>query len=192
MKNKQLFGAGKSLRCLWGWLAAAFLIFHFSFLISCSSIDCPVQNTVATYYGLIKADGTPDTLLVDTLWIWSPRVNVDGAGRDHMFDKNDTLLNCLFGSTASSFALPISYTLPEDTLCMLLADTLGNEYVDTLFLKKENHQHFESVDCQPAYFHTLTGARCTHHAIDSVVINQSQVTYDDTQTHLLIYFKARY
>lgn len=192
MRDVKRFCTGKSLRTLWGWLAAAFLITHFSCLMSCSSIDCPVQNTVATYYSLLKADGTPDTLIGDTLWIWTPRANGTGASRDYTLDKNDTLLNSLYGAGSSSFSLPISYTMPEDTLCLLLVDSLGREYSDTILLKKENHPHFESVDCQAAYFHTLTGVRCTHRAIDSVVINHPSVTYDDTQTHLLLYLKARY
>ena len=39
---------------------------------ACSSIDCPVQNTVATHYTLMKADGTADTLR-DTMYIYSTR-----------------------------------------------------------------------------------------------------------------------
>jgi hypothetical protein len=151
-----------------------------------------VQNTVNTVYNLMKADGTPDTLVGDTLWVWTPRANGKGASQDYRFDENDTLLNSLSGPSSSSFMIPISYTLPEDTICMLLLDTLKVEHLDTIFLKKENHPHFESVDCQASYFHTLTGVRYTRDAIDSVVINKPDVNYDATQPHLLLYLKARH
>lgn len=41
---------------------------------SCTSIDCPVQNTVYTVYKLYKADGVADTLS-DTLTIYTYRKN---------------------------------------------------------------------------------------------------------------------
>ena len=50
-------------------------------LAACSSIDCPVQNTVSTGYGLYKSDGSADTLRYDTLTIASTRR-----------DGNDTIL----------------------------------------------------------------------------------------------------
>lgn len=148
---------------------------------ACTNIDCPVQNTVLTNYSLMRADGTPDTLNTDTLWVWTPRS-----------DGSDTLLiNRLCGATATAFNLPISYTLPEDTICTLLMDTIGNYWPDTIYIKKDNNPHFESVDCQPAFFHTITEVRSTHHGIDSVTIQQRQVTYDTSQTHFYLYLKAR-
>ena len=37
---------------------------------SCSSIDCPVKNVVATNYDILSSDGLPLELL-DTLTIWA-------------------------------------------------------------------------------------------------------------------------
>lgn len=148
-------------------------------MAGCTSIDCPVQNLVYTNYALQKADGKPDTLTYDTLWIWTQRA-----------DQTDTLLlNQLCGSSATAFSLPISYTQPEDVFCMLLADTLGNYYLDTLRIKKENIPHFESVDCQAAYFHEITSVSTTHNALDSVTINNPHVNYDTTTEHFHLYFK---
>lgn len=147
---------------------------------ACTSIDCPVQNTVYTVYNMMKADGTTDTLKFDTLSIISRRSDM----------TDTTLLNRATGIT--TFDLSISYTLQEDTLCFILLDTLGNTYRDTVYIKKENYPHFESVDCQAAFFHHLTDVRCTHHIIDSIVINHSTVNYDATNEHFHIYFKARY
>ena len=151
-------------------------------LTACSSIDCPVQNLVYTQYALMKADGTTDTLAVDTLSIWTRRA--DGS--------DSLLLNRLCGATATGFDLPISYTHPEDVLVTLLADTLGHHYLDTIRIKKDDQPHFESVDCQAAFFHTLTAVSATHNAIDSIRINHASVTYDTQNTHIYLYLAPRY
>jgi hypothetical protein len=180
MKSEKLSDSKMNMRNLWEWLATAFLILHFSTLISCTSIDCPVQNNVSTYYALYKADGEPDTLGVDTIWFWTERA-----------DGKDTLLNRLFGSKATEFSLPISYTQPEDVICLALDDTT-TLYIDTIRIKKENIPHFESVDCQAAYFHTITDVSVTHHIVDSIVINNPHVNYDSNTTHFKLYLKARH
>ncbi len=149
-------------------------------MVACTSIDCPVQNRVYTLYTLEKANGDDDTLKVDTLFITTERA-----------DGTDSLL--LNGVTGiSSFELPISYTQPEDVFCVTLCDTLGNIYEDTIWVKKDNFPHFESVDCQATYFHQLTGVRYTENIIDSVVIDNSTVNYDASNEHFHIYFKDRY
>ena len=49
--------------------------------------------------------------------------------------------------------------------------------------------HFESVDCAVRYFHKITDVRSTHEAIDTIIINNSSVTYDSSVKHLYIHFK---
>ena len=150
-------------------------------MAGCTSIDCPVQNLVYTNYMLMKPDGTADTLGVDTMWIWSQRA-----------DGTDTLLvSSLCGSSATSFSLPISYTQPEDVICTMVADTTGTIWLDTIRILKENYPHFESVDCQAAYFHKITAVSNTRRIIDSVVINKPDVNYDATTEHFYLYLKAR-
>ena len=149
-------------------------------MAACTSIDCPVENTVYTVYHLKKADGTADTLRYDTLWVWSTRA-----------DGTDTLLiNRLCGPSATKFNLPISYTQPEDVICTALRDTMDNIWLDTIRVQKQNCPHFESVDCQAAFFHVITAVSSTHHIIDTVVINNPQVTYDASTEHFHIYIKA--
>ena len=108
-------------------------IFFFTFLLfltACSSIDCPVQNLVETQYALMDAYDNPDILDTDTLNIWTRRV-----------DGTDTLvLNSLCGE-ASTFSLPISYTQPEDVLCLLIRSSTGKRHYDTIRIKKENIPH---------------------------------------------------
>ncbi len=157
---------------------------------ACTSIDCPVENRVCTVYNLMKADGTVDTLNTDTLWVWSQRAD----GTDTIITthhEGNLELNCYYGSSATSFQLPISYTQPEDVLYMLKRDTNLVYYLDTVRIKKEDYPHFESVDCQASYFHRLTEVSTTHHMIDSIVIKNANVNYDAKKAHFYIYFKAR-
>ena len=157
-------------------------IFFFTFLLfltACSSIDCPVQNLVYTNYAMMDAYDNPDILDTDTLNIWTRRV-----------DGTDTLvLNSLCGE-ASTFSLPISYTQPEDIFFLRLSTIEKVSYQDTIYIKKENYPHFESVDCQAAYFHDITAVTTTHHVLDSIVIKYPKVNYDVKRTHYYIYFKA--
>lgn len=141
---------------------------------ACSTIDCPVQNTVRTYYGLYKADQTTDTLKA-VMSIYSFRR-----------DGDSLVLNQ--GESLTAFSLPIGYSNPEDTLYFEF--TLDTETItDTVWIKKENIPHFESVDCSAAFFHRLTAVRCTHGYIDSIGINNSLVDYDANTEHLKLYLR---
>lgn len=137
-------------------------------LISCSTIDCPLNNTVFANY---KLQG-PVTTLPDTLTISTTRM-----------DGMDTVLINRQVNT-DSFTLPVSYGQPEDVLYFHTG-----RLRDTVWIEKTNQPHFESVDCGLNYFHTITGVRFTRHAIDSIVINHNEVNYDFTPKHFYIYFK---
>ena len=151
-------------------------------VVSCTNIDCPVQNSVMTTYGLRKSgSGEVDTMGIDTMWVRLKRV-----------DHTDTLLiNRLCGAKATNFQIPISYTQPEDSICTTVVDTIGTVWRDTIVIKKDNMPHFESVDCQASYFHTITAVSSTHGIIDSIVINNPYVSYDPTTTHFKLYLKTR-
>jgi hypothetical protein len=157
------------------------LLFAFVVLVigACSSIDCPVENQVFTVYGVYSGEEV-DTLH-DTLYVWSKRS--DG--------KDTLLLNR--GVNLSNFFLPISNQHPEDILIFLVADTAGHYTLDTVWIKKEDIPHFESVDCNPTFFHRLTSVRSTHRGIDTITINRSSVEYETTSStaHFHIDFKAR-
>jgi len=62
--------------------------------------------------------------------------------------------------------------------------------VDTVWVKKDDHPHFESVDCNATFFHTLTGVRCTHNYIDTIVIKDPSVTFNDETIHFYLYPKS--
>ena len=146
------------------------------FLCSCSSIDCPVQNTVRTYYKICNSDGT-DLTIADALTVMSKRS-----------DGSDTILFNL-GTGISEFSLPVSYSHPEDILVFVYSSNAGDEIyaTDTVWIKKDDIPHFESVDCNAAFFHRLQEVRYTCNFIDSIVIKEPSVTYDQTQVHFILY-----
>jgi hypothetical protein len=151
----------------YSWLHACMLL-TMAIIVSCSSVDCPLNNTVYANYKLMgKVTTLTDTLTIST-------TKQDG------FDS--ILINKQVNT--DSFFLPISYGQDVDVLYFQT-----NSLVDTVWIEKTNHPHFESVDCGLNYFHTITRVRCTRHAIDSIVINQKEVTYDISQQHFHIYFK---
>lgn len=156
------------------------LLFAFVAVIAaCSTIDCPVQNKVAVNYAvktIVDGVEVKDTL-TDTLYVWSTRS-----------DNKDTLI-LNRGIGISLFSLPVSYTHPEDKLVFCLVDTNDVSTVDTVWLKKEDIPHFESVDCSAHFFHTLTAIRSTHKAIDTIFVNNPKVNYDSSLDHIHVHFK---
>ena len=153
-----------------------FYVFWCLLIVSCSSIDCPLNNRVATIYKLQgKVDVLSDSLTVST----------------SRFERNDTvLLNRAID--IDSFLLPISYNHPEDVLYFRRSNSTGWSITDTVVIEKRDAPHYESIDCSPAYFHEILNVRHTRLGIDSIVINKSKVTYDAKTPHLYIYFKYLY
>ena len=160
-------------------LPAVIVVIMLTGLAACSSIDCPLNSLVYTQYQLMNAAGRVDTL-ADTLTISTKRT-----------DGNDSvLINRSVRTT--DFSLPISYSQPQDVFFVETIDTLTKAVtLDTIMVEKVDRPHFESVDCSPSYFHTITAVGTTHNAIDSVVINNPDVDYDTSRKHFNIYFKHR-
>ena len=147
-------------------------------MTACSSIDCPVDATVTTQYQIKNSDGTEHTLS-DTMTVTSVRS-----------DGKDTILYNK-GIGISKFTLPVSYTHPEDVLVFQFDNSNNNLHItDTLWIKKYDYPHFESVDCDTTYFHTITDVKYTCNYIDSIVINNSSVTYDSQTVHFYLYPKS--
>ena len=142
---------------------------------ACSSVECPLNNTVFSVYAL-KGDVSS---LTDTLTVSITKQNA----------KDTVILNKAIDK--SSFKLPLSYAQDEDVLTFSMTDTLNVTRTDIVKIKKTNHPHFESVDCGAVFFHTITEVSYTRNAIDSIVISIPEVTYDTSKEHLHIYFKSR-
>lgn len=137
-------------------------------VMGCSSVDCPLNNLVFCNYKLMGEVTTlPDTLTISTT-------------------RHDGMDSVLINQQVNTdpFSLPVSFWQDVDVLYFQC-----NQLRDTVRVMKENHPHFESTDCGPNYFHTITAVRSTRNAIDSIVINNKEVTYDVTTKHLYIYFK---
>ena len=173
------------------WLCGVELLFAYlsSVVISsCSTIDCPVQNTVSVQYEIRDKAGAAlslkDSLSVITTSAEGNNIVLEITTRD---EKSTTILNRLTGK--SSFSLPISYSHPEDILFFCFKDSVKT-VIDTVWIKKDDIPHFESVDCAAAFFHELTGVRHTHNAIDSLVLINTSVNYDVQTVHFYLYPKT--
>lgn len=146
--------------------------------VSCSSIDCPLNNSVCIKMRLAG----DESVLLDTLTLSSPRTLGD--------EESDTVL--INRQTAlDSLNVPMSYNRPQDVYILdLVENGTSAQTFDTLWVDKTNLPHFESVDCSPNMFHDITAVNSTHHSIDSIALNNNKVTYNDAQPHLIIYFKS--
>ncbi|MCD8297681.1 MAG: DUF6452 family protein [Prevotella sp.] len=159
-------------------LLPLYLFVPLLFVTACSGVDCPLDSLVYTQYQLLKANGQTDTL-TDTLTVTTTKV----TGMDSVLLNRQT--------NATEFSLPISYTSPQDVFYFYMTDTSGVMRTDIVTITKEDHPHFESIDCSPSYFHTITSVSCTHNNIDSIVIINPEVNYDTSLKHFSIYFKHR-
>ena len=147
-------------------------------LTACSSIDCSLNHVVHSQYAFWNENGELQ-MLHDTL-----SVSI------HTSDGRDSvLLNR--GVELNSFSLPMSYTADTDTLFFRFTPTGGMASIcDTVLVSKTNTPHFESVECEPNYFHTITEVSYTHHYIKSIAINNIDVNYDTTKPHILLTIPA--
>lgn len=141
-------------------------------MAGCSSIDCPLNNRV---YAKYKLAGNVKTLS-DSLTLSA-----------NLGDGNDSVIINKSVNT-DSFELPMSYQRSEDVFFMELKNSNGTQF-DTIKVSKTNAPHFEAVDCSPAIFHVITGVKYTKNRIDTIVINNPNVTYDATKSTFLIHFK---
>lgn len=152
-----------------------FVAFVVSLLGACSSIECSIDNVVASQYQLRRGSGL-DTLKTDTVTITAARA------------QGDTLLYNK-GTGITAFSLPMSYNADADVLYFQLVDTAHNEWRDTITVQKNNQLHLESVECSPQYYHTLLSVSHTTNIIDSIVIHDPNVTNDATKQNLYIYLR---
>ncbi len=157
----------------------SFLLSSTVILAACSSIDCPLNNRVYTNYILQTAEHS-----VDTMKLFMTISTNRNDGSDTVIINKDV--------NVTQFSLPISNAQQSDTFFVELADTVSFSTLDTVTVCKDDYMHFESTDCTPSYFHTLTSVSSTHNAIDSVVINTNAVDYDTTKKHFYIYFTPRH
>ena len=147
-----------------------FLFVVVVWLTACSTIDCPVENTVSVQYEIRDKAGK-ELAITDSLSIVSTRQDGDYVVLNRLSDK-------------SSFSIPISYAYPEDVLYFCFKNLENDSIVvDTVCIEKDDFPHFESVDCNASFFHEITNVQYTRHYIDSLVLLNKSVTYDQTTVH---------
>ena len=136
-------------------------------LAACSSIDCPLNNRV---YATFRLDAGMKTM-------------------EDYKDDDTVIINRL--ADFDSIALPMSYQRAVDVYVFGIKQKDSDvSTTDTVWVTKENNPHFESVDCNPQFFHTITDVKFTTEAIENITINYNKVTYNDGKAHFLIRFKG--
>ena len=138
-----------------------FVVFMVLAMMGCTSLDCPLNNTVYTKYKLMGDNKT----LKDTLTISTKKI----AGTDSVLINKDV--------NVDSFSLPMSYSQDEDVLFFEIHTLSKQVFKDTVTVS--------------SFFHTITDVKTTHNYIDSIVINQKEVNYDASKAHFYIYFGSR-
>lgn len=128
-------------------------------LTSCSSVDCPLNNTVYATWTFEYPDGRQK--LADTLDIY---LQVNG--------KDTLVANRLIG--VSSVNLPMSYYNEADTLTLELRAN-GQHAYEQIIVKKSNIQHFNSPECGVWVEHYISGTENEGMILDSLRIRNSKV-----------------
>lgn len=161
--------------CLYSLLSALLCLGTIG-MLSCSDSDCPLSNVVRNNCTLYSSSTKASYNLPDVLTVC--------LSDSIVFNQ---------GQNLNSFSLPMSYALDVDTLLFKFSNSDAS-CTDTVLLFHTNSPHFVSLDCAYSIFHEITGVQVLNgvisgqeiHSIDSVVINNSQVTYDQTE-NLKIY-----
>ncbi|MDD4760284.1 MAG: DUF6452 family protein [Bacteroidaceae bacterium] len=151
-------------------------------LSSCSSTDCPLNNTVSLKANFYYSKTGALTNVNDTL-------SVIAVGR-----RDTTILNRYI--KFNTINLPMGYAQTVDTLLFRFITNYGS-VTDSVFIGHTNEPHFVSLDCSTAFFHQIKSVSCTHRnptpnfptAIDSILIVNPSVSYDKTE-NLKIFFST--
>lgn len=101
------------------------------------------------------------------------KATVVGVGRDSIVYDQQNLTKMVL-------------KLRQDTTITAYAICYKDRW-DTLYIYHQNEQMFYSLACGCLVYHTLENGRHTTHFIDSVLVNNTQVTTKD-DTHMTIYF----
>jgi hypothetical protein len=140
-------------------------------LCGCDLLDCTGTSSVKLRFQFYDSSGNT-CYLPDSL-------TVTAAGTDSILLNRKMM--------AYEVELPMSYMMDADTFLLRHS---GEDYVETdsLIVKKDNYQYFESPDCPTRVMHTINDAYCSDEWIDSVRIVERKVGFEDV-IHLRIYIR---
>jgi len=151
-------------------LPISLLIICGAVICSCGGEDCVINNTVTATMTFYLSDGNA-CQVNDTLTVTVVRA-----------DGDSVVLNRKKGATGLTF--PLGYTNACDTFIFRFA-RMG--VADSVFIRHDNHPWFISLDCGTAMFHTITGADCTHHLMQSVQIKDAEINYDAKENVQIVF-----
>lgn len=137
-------------------------------LCACSSVNCPLNN------------------IVQMKWQFSSTLDGTLTVSTNRHDGNDTVL-VNQNTNTDSLLLPLSYTASEDTFQLVWTDTASVSYTDYIRIKKQDLQHFESIECSPVVFHNIISAETDGVFIDSLKIANPNVTNNTNSVNIIIY-----
>ena len=150
-------------------------------MTACSNIDCPLDNVVLMQCNFYSSETQSPLKLADSL---SVRLAANGL----------TVVNTSTG--VEKFLVPLKDSGERDTLLLHFSNLQGQQATDTLVVAHQPQPHFESRDCPPSFFHTLTAVWATSHplsemplTVDSVSLSRSIVNYDDIE-NIRIYLRT--
>ena len=151
-------------------------------LVSCESVNCPLETTVAYVYGFYAsardADGTfhPGSAITiaDTLSITDISLDIE-------------LVNRLIGK--STVSLPVSYYAAADSIELCFTDTANRRVYDVIYVEKQSQPHWDDPSCPVKMWHEITNVISSHHVIDTILIANPSVNYAGSE-NLQIYFRT--
>lgn len=178
-------------------------------LYSCSSNNCPLNNSVTCNFYFYDSNGNPikynDQITVKTLLpgyksqytyrkLGEQTVVSDTPLQSYIDQgfaetvstvrKDTVLVNKL--NAKSYMSLPMSYSNTKDTLVFQYGNILSN---DTIILEHKPYPYVELPECGSYMFHTLKDVYATSAAIDHVELSNLTVDFEGTE-NVKIYFNG--
>lgn len=151
-------------------------------LMTCASIDCPLDNQVMLTIKFYDAATQKKLTVAQTLSIYG----LNNGKEELLFNQ---------GQGLSEVQLPLNIASDHDTLLLKFSEGDAN-MSERLIITHTRQQHFESIDCPTVTFHTLQSVAHSKHdfsvlplAIERINIVNPQVQYEDME-HLQMYLRT--
>lgn len=157
------------------WIRKSLLIAILTGLMgACSNIDCPLDNQVVMTLSFFNSRSGEAVSISDSLSVYGLKEG-----------KEEILFNR--GVSLSSITLPLNQSSDHDTLLLVFHND-SERVTDTLYLQHSRQPHFEAIDCPASVFHRLITSQISVRTIasslptiDSVIISNSNVNYEDVE-----------
>lgn len=150
-------------------------------IISCTEIECPMDNIVMMGAGLYDSETKKKINISENL-------SITPVGKDTILLNQAQHIN--------EFFLSLKHETHEDHFLLHFSNAKGEYGVDTLKVGHTATPHLESLDCPATYFHTINSVGWSSHplseiplTIDSVEISHPNVKYEN-QENIKIYLRS--